>query len=79
MALVKLEDFEPKYRENFEQKDIKGIIYQENADIYKKTFVREKVIKKVVEHETILRKEIDIDIDSHKVNNKTDRLPTDRI
>ena len=62
------------------EKVSKAWVYEETADIHKEAFVREKVrVKNVVLHEESLREEIDIDIDSHKVDNRTGRLPADRI
>ncbi len=61
-------------------------IYEETPDIHKEAFVREEVrVNKVVEQETvqvqdtIRREEIDIDAEGQTIEDRTGRLPKDRI
>jgi len=61
-------------------------IYEETPDIHKEAFVREEVrVNKVVEQETvqaqdtIRREELDIDTEGRTVEDRTGRLPKDRI
>ncbi len=61
-------------------------IYEETADIQKEAFLREEVkVDKVVEQETvqvqdtIRREEIDIDAEGQTIEDRTGRLPKDRI
>jgi len=61
-------------------------IYEETADIHKEAFVREEVkVSKVVDRETveaqetIRREEIDIDTEGRTIEDKTGKLPSDRI
>ena len=61
-------------------------IYEETPDIHKEAFVREEVrVNKVVEQETvqaqdtIRREELDIDAQGQTIEDRTGRLPKDRI
>ena len=61
-------------------------IYEETPDVRKEAFVREEVtVKKVVEHETvqaqdtIRREELDVDNQGRTIEEKTAKLPKDRI
>jgi uncharacterized protein (TIGR02271 family) len=61
-------------------------IYEETPDIHKEAFVREEVrVKKEVEQETVeaqetlRREEIDIDAEGRTIEDRTGRLPNDRI
>jgi len=61
-------------------------VYEETADIHKEAFVREEVrVNKVVEQETvqaqdtIRREELDIDAGGQTVEDRTGKLPNDRV
>ncbi|MBV8887861.1 MAG: DUF2382 domain-containing protein [Chroococcidiopsidaceae cyanobacterium CP_BM_RX_35] len=61
-------------------------VYEESADIHKEAFVREEIrVNKVVEHETvevqdtIRREELDIDAGGQTIEDRTGRLPNDRV
>lgn len=61
-------------------------IYEETPDIHKEAFVREEVrVKKVVDQETveaqdtIRREELDVDAEGRTVEDRTGRLPNERV
>jgi hypothetical protein len=66
---------------NFREGEVARMeIYEETPDIRKEAFVREEVnIRKEVDRETVRREELDTDAEGRVIDDRTGRLPNDRI